>query len=61
LSTITAPTTIVHGDQDPVFPLGHAEALAAAIPHARLEIVPGMGHVFFAPGLPERVAGLIAR
>lgn len=61
LSAITAPTTIVHGDQDPVFPLAHAEALAAAIPHAHLEVVPGMGHVFFARGLPERLADLIAR
>jgi pimeloyl-ACP methyl ester carboxylesterase len=59
LSSITAPTTIVHGDQDPVFPLGHGEALAAAIPGARLHVVPGMGHIFFSPGLPEEVADLI--
>jgi pimeloyl-ACP methyl ester carboxylesterase len=59
LTSITAPTTIVHGDQDPVFPLAHGEALAAAIPGARLEVVPGMGHVFFSPGLPEEVADLI--
>ncbi|MEU4238596.1 alpha/beta hydrolase [Actinoplanes sp. NPDC026619] len=61
LSTITAPTTIVHGDQDPIFPLPHAEALTKAIPHARLELIPGMGHTFFTPGLPERIADLIAR
>lgn len=59
LSSITAPTTIVHGDQDPVFPLAHGEALAAAIPGARLHVVPGMGHAFFSPGLPEEVADLI--
>jgi pimeloyl-ACP methyl ester carboxylesterase len=56
LSAITAPTTIVHGDQDPVFPLGHGEALAAAIPEARLHVVPGMGHVWASPGLPELIA-----
>jgi pimeloyl-ACP methyl ester carboxylesterase len=60
LSAITAPVTVVHGDQDPIFARAHAEALAAAIPQARLEIVPGMGHVYFAPGLPERLAELIA-
>jgi pimeloyl-ACP methyl ester carboxylesterase len=60
LSTITAPTTVVHGDEDPLFPLAHGEALAAAIPGARLEVVPGMGHVYFSPGLPERLADLIA-
>src|SRR5690348_12559053 len=32
LSSITAPTSVVHGDQDPVYPLAHAEALVAAIP-----------------------------
>jgi pimeloyl-ACP methyl ester carboxylesterase len=61
LSAVTAPTTVVHGDQDPLLPLAHGEALAAAIPQARLEVVPGMGHVFFAPDLPERVADLIRR
>lgn len=60
LSTITAPTTIVHGDQDPIFTLAHGEALAAAIPDARLHVVPGMGHVYFSPGLPELLADLIS-
>ena len=59
LSSITAPTSIVHGDQDPVYPLGHGEALAAAIPGAELHVVPGMGHAFTSPGLPEEVADLI--
>jgi pimeloyl-ACP methyl ester carboxylesterase len=59
LSSITAPVSIVHGDQDPVFPLGHGEALAAAIPGAVLHVVPGMGHVWTSPGLPGQVADLI--
>ncbi|MEU4195440.1 alpha/beta fold hydrolase [Kribbella sp. NPDC026611] len=59
LSSITAPTSIVHGDQDPVYPLAHAEALAAAIPGAVLHVVPGMGHITTSPGLPEQVADLI--
>ncbi|WP_237108922.1 alpha/beta fold hydrolase [Nonomuraea sp. MG754425] len=58
-SSITAPTSIVHGDQDPVCPLGHGEALAAAIPGAVLHVVPGMCHVMTTPGLPEEVADLI--
>lgn len=60
LSGITAPTTIVWGDQDPIMSQPHADALAAAIPHARVELVAGMGHVYFSPGLPERLADLIA-
>jgi pimeloyl-ACP methyl ester carboxylesterase len=59
LSSITAPTSIVHGDQDPFYPLGHGEALAAAIPGAVLHVVPGMGHAMTSPGLPEEVADLI--
>jgi pimeloyl-ACP methyl ester carboxylesterase len=59
LSSISAPTSIVHGDQDPIYPLGHGEALAAAIPGAVLHVVPGMGHVMTSPGLPEEVADLI--
>ncbi len=59
LSSITAPIAIVHGDHDPVYPLGHGEALAAAVPGAVLRVVPGMGHVLTSPGLPEQVADLI--
>ncbi|MGW4800580.1 alpha/beta fold hydrolase [Nonomuraea sp. NPDC004297] len=59
LSSVTAPASIVHGDQDPVCPLGHGEALAAAIPDAVLHVVPGMCHVMTSPGLPEEVADLI--
>ncbi|MEV4476223.1 alpha/beta fold hydrolase [Nonomuraea salmonea] len=59
LSSITAPTSIVHGDRDPLYPLAHAEALAAAIPGAVLHVVPGMGHVMTSPGLPEEVGDLV--
>jgi pimeloyl-ACP methyl ester carboxylesterase len=41
---IAAPTLVVHGAEDPLFPLPHGEALAAAIPGATLLVVPGMGH-----------------
>lgn len=59
LSTITAPTTIIHGDQDPLFTPAHAEALATAIPGAHLHIVPGMGHTYYTPNLPQHLADLI--
>ena len=41
---IDAPTLVVHGSHDPLFPLPHGRALAAAIPGARLLVVEGMGH-----------------
>jgi proline iminopeptidase len=43
LDSITAPTLIVHGRQDPI-PLASSEAAAAAM-HARLVAVDGAGHV----------------
>jgi pimeloyl-ACP methyl ester carboxylesterase len=59
LSKITAPALVIHGTEDPVRPLPHGHALAAQIPYARLEAVPGMGHGFFSPGLPFHVGQII--
>ncbi|AQZ60613.1 alpha/beta hydrolase [[Actinomadura] parvosata subsp. kistnae] len=61
LSSIKAPTLVVHGTEDPLRPLPHGEAVAGQIPGARLETIPGMGHSFLSPGLPRRIADLILR
>ena len=44
LPRIQAPTLVVASDNDYVIPSYHAEALARAIPGARLAILPGGGH-----------------
>lgn len=44
LSAITAPTLVVVGADDVATPVAKAEAIAAAIAGARLEIVPDAGH-----------------
>jgi pimeloyl-ACP methyl ester carboxylesterase len=44
LGEIAAPTLVLHGTEDPLFPYGHAEALAAEIPGARLLPLEGVGH-----------------
>ncbi|MEU0520072.1 alpha/beta hydrolase [Streptosporangium sp. NPDC006007] len=59
LSSITAPTLVVHGTEDPLRPLPHGEAVAAQIPRARLVTVPGMGHGFLSPRLPRQIAEII--
>ncbi|WP_306212557.1 3-oxoadipate enol-lactonase [Actinoplanes sp. RD1] len=41
LPGITAPTLVIAGADDPATPPSHGVAIAAAIPGARLEIVPG--------------------
>jgi pimeloyl-ACP methyl ester carboxylesterase len=44
LSAITAPTLVIHGAADPMFPLEHGEALADEIPEARLLTLEEAGH-----------------
>jgi pimeloyl-ACP methyl ester carboxylesterase len=44
LSSITAPTLVIHGTADPMFPLDHGKALAAELPNARLLALEGAGH-----------------
>jgi pimeloyl-ACP methyl ester carboxylesterase len=44
LRAVTAPTLVLHGTEDPLFPFGHAEALADQIPGARLLPLEGAGH-----------------
>ncbi len=54
-AAITAPTLIVWGDRDGFLPRSDQEALAEAIPGARLVIYEGSGHVVHWEQ-PERVA-----
>ncbi|MEU1631220.1 alpha/beta hydrolase [Streptomyces sp. NPDC020096] len=61
LSSIKAPTLVVHGTEDPLRPLPHGQALAEQIPHARLQAIPGMGHAFFAPELPRKIGEIILK
>jgi pimeloyl-ACP methyl ester carboxylesterase len=44
LSSIAAPTLVIHGTADPMFPLEHGEVLAADIPGASLLRLDGAGH-----------------
>ena len=43
---IAAPTVIITGDADTIVsPRIHAQAIAAAVPNARLIVLPGIGHM----------------
>lgn len=44
IRTITAPTLVIHGADDPLVPLPGGEDTAANIPGAVLKVIPGMGH-----------------
>ncbi|HET6166857.1 MAG TPA: alpha/beta fold hydrolase [Marmoricola sp.] len=45
IGRIAAPTLVIVGAADPTTPPARAEAIAAAIPGARLEVLPDVGHV----------------
>jgi pimeloyl-ACP methyl ester carboxylesterase len=45
LPTVAVPTLVLHGDADVRAPRPVADALQAAIPGARLVVLPGVGHV----------------
>lgn len=47
LGEISAPTLVVHGTEDPMFPYAHAVALADEIPGARLLPLERTGHEYF--------------
>jgi pimeloyl-ACP methyl ester carboxylesterase len=55
LPELTLPTLVVHGRRDPFFPIGNGEALAAAIPTARLLVLDDMS-----TALPDAVADEVA-
>jgi pimeloyl-ACP methyl ester carboxylesterase len=49
LGAVSAPTLVIHGTEDPMFPYGNAVALAKEIPGARLLALERVGH-----GVPPR-------
>ena len=59
LGEIRAPTLVLHGTADPLFPYGHGEALAAEIPGARLLPLEGVGHELPPPATWDVVVGAI--
>lgn len=58
LAAIKAPTLVIGGAEDPATPPHEQRAIAHAIPHARLEILPSVGHLAPAAA-PETVARLV--
>lgn len=58
LAKIAAPTLVVHGTFDRMIPAANGELIASLIPGARLELLAGVGHMFWWEQ-PERSAELI--
>ena len=60
LGEITAPTLVLHGEDDPFFPIGNGAALAAEIPDARLVRLGSVGHRLPAHAVPAVADQLLA-
>ena len=60
LAAITAPTLVIHGTDDPLFPPACGEDTAASIPDAEMMLIAGMGHDL-PPSLYQTIADAIER
>ncbi len=58
LAGLAHPTLVVHGDEDRMIPVANAELLGRVIPDATVEILEGVGHLFWWEQ-PERSADLV--
>ncbi len=58
LGAVGAPTLVVWGDQDSLFPVAHGEHVARSVRNGRIELLRGVGHC---PHLerPKALAGVI--
>ncbi len=58
LPDLRTPTLVVHGTLDQMLPVENGHMIAGLIPDARLEILEGIGHMFFIER-PEQTAELV--
>nr|MDO8110670.1 alpha/beta hydrolase [Candidatus Sigynarchaeota archaeon] len=59
IATIRAPTVVIHGSEDPFYPVDIARVIANTIPGAELRIMNGMGHSFPGELVPEIVNAIV--
>ncbi|MBI4776694.1 MAG: alpha/beta fold hydrolase [Deltaproteobacteria bacterium] len=60
LGSVSAPTLVIHGAADPLAPLEHGKATAAAINGAKLFVIQGLGHGISYPALWDTIVDEIA-
>ena len=58
LSSVTAPTLVIHGSGDPLIPVEAGKETARVIPEADLLVIEGMGHDMPRPAWAEIVAAV---
>ncbi len=59
LPALSMPTLVIHGTHDQMLPVANGRQIASLIPDSRLEILDGVGHLFFWER-PEHSAQLLS-
>ena len=59
LGTISVPTLVIHGTEDPIVPYDHGQAIADGIPGAVLLTMTGVGHWLPRPEYDRLVAAIL--
>jgi pimeloyl-ACP methyl ester carboxylesterase len=60
LKKVTVPALVIHGDEDPLVPMGQGLDVEFALPNSRLLILPGVGHVMPPETWAETVDAIVA-
>ncbi|AZO11173.1 MULTISPECIES: alpha/beta hydrolase [unclassified Mesorhizobium] len=55
---LSVPLLVIHGTADPIFPIEHGEALASAVPGARLVRIEGGGHELHRMDWPQIIEAI---
>jgi pimeloyl-ACP methyl ester carboxylesterase len=61
LADIDAPMLVIHGDEDPLFPIAHGYSLAALKPDTPCVILKGTGHQFHQDDWQQIIAAIVER
>ena len=64
LKTITAPTLVLHGEDDPLLPVECGRDVARLVPGAKIQTIAGWGHDFppqLVPDIVDRIATFCAK
>lgn len=61
LDAVRCPVLVIQGEKDAVIPASHGRHLAAALPHAELELHPDDGHVSVLAAVPSAMDWVLSR
>ncbi|MFZ0546160.1 MAG: alpha/beta hydrolase [Candidatus Promineifilaceae bacterium] len=61
LDGVTVPTLVIHGDEDPLFPLECGKDIAVSVPDAKMLVLEGVGHALPSEVWPQVIEAISER